>query len=183
MNKKKLIRTIAYNIFIISLLINLTSCGSLRRHAQKVEREEKKISLYKEYSQKLGFQLDGTENESLMRISTEWLGVPYQYGGCSKQGTDCSCLIATIYQQVYGITLERSSEDIKKKNCKIIDKEELKEGDLVFFSIKSKKISHVGLYLKDGNFIHSTTSKGVMINNLNEAYYTKYYTCSGRVLK
>jgi cell wall-associated NlpC family hydrolase len=67
------------------------------------------------------------------------------------------------------------------KESKEIKSRDLSEGDLVFFKINAKKVSHVGVYLKEGWFAHVSTSKGVMINNLSEAYYQKHYTSSGRV--
>ncbi|HRP84618.1 MAG TPA: NlpC/P60 family protein, partial [Saprospiraceae bacterium] len=63
-----------------------------------------------------------------------------------------------------------------------IRKNELKEGDLVFFKINGPKVSHVGLYLSDGYFVHATVKKGVMISSLSEPYYEKFYSGSGRVL-
>ena len=62
-------------------------------------------------------------------------------------------------------------------------KEELKEGDLVFFKINSKSISHVGVYLGDDKFAHASSSKGVMISNLNEAYWKRYYYKGGRLIE
>jgi len=135
----------------------------------------------KKYSSKLGIELSGKENPKLLDEIAKWMGTPYLTGGCSFSGTDCSCLIHTLYQTVYGINLERSSEAMAQKNCLRIDKDDLREGDLIFFSIKNVKISHVGLYISNGNFVHSTTSKGVIISNIDEPYYQKYYTHSGRV--
>ncbi|MCB0380115.1 MAG: C40 family peptidase, partial [Flavobacteriales bacterium] len=60
------------------------------------------------------------------------------------------------------------------------NREDLIEGDLVFFNIYKNQISHVGLYLQDGNFIHASTRSGVIISNLNEDYYNKYYFSGGR---
>jgi cell wall-associated NlpC family hydrolase len=63
---------------------------------------------------------------------------------------------------------------------KRIKKAALKEGDVVFFNIKTTQVSHVGVYLKDGWFAHVSTSKGVMINNLSEKYYASYYVGAGK---
>ena len=64
-----------------------------------------------------------------------------------------------------------------------VNKEDLKEGDLVFFKIKSKAISHVGVYLGNNKFAHASSSRGVMISNLNEAYWKRYYYKGGRLLE
>jgi cell wall-associated NlpC family hydrolase len=171
-----------FSIYLsIILFITLSSCFSSRKTSTLTPRERKDKFDTQEYSKKLGIPLRGDENAKLIKEAASWMGTPYRDGGCSLSGTDCSCLIGNIYSAVYGIQLERSSADIARKNCAMIPKSELREGDLVFFSIKKVKISHVGLYIRDGYFIHATTSKGVLINNLDEAYYQKYYTMSGRV--
>lgn len=194
---------ILFKILLITITLILSSCFSSRKapstdyrrikkddSRNNVEKETKKESKkekstydYQNYSRKLGIELTGRENPKLIDEVSVWMGTPYKTGGCSLEGTDCSCLIHNIYERVYGINLERSSEAMAQKNCIRIDKEELQEGDLIFFSIKNVKISHVGLFLGNGNFVHSTTSKGVIISNLNESYYQKYYTHSGRVKK
>lgn len=125
-----------------------------------------------------------SDNRALYKEVESWLGTPYKYGGQSKNGTDCSGLVLEIYKSVYNKKLYRSSQEIYEKNCKPIQKHELKEGDLVFFitNKNSKRINHVGLYLKDDKFIHSTTKRGVIISSLLEDYYEKYYFASGRVI-
>ena len=82
----------------------------------------------------------------------------------------------------YGIGLQRNSAKILQINCKEISKNDLREGDLVFFSSqKSKtKINHVGIYLKCDKFVHAG-SKGVVIDSLGMAYYLRHYVASGRV--
>ena len=89
----------------------------------------------------------------------------------------------TIYENVTGIKLPRNSAK-QSEFCTRIDKKNLLPGDLVFFATgKSKnRISHVGIYIGNGNMIHASTSRGVTINNIEEQYYRKTYICSGRVL-
>lgn len=121
-----------------------------------------------------------TANASLKKEIDSWLGVPYKYGGTTKAGVDCSAFCGNVFQKVYGISLGRSANDIYLQ-AKAIRKEELKEGDLVFFKINSAKVSHVGIYLSANKFAHASTSRGVMISDLTEAYWTKYYFASGRI--
>ena len=59
---------------------------------------------------------------------------------------------------------------------------ELQQGDIIFYKINGQKISHVGIYISKNHFVHASTSKGVMINSLDEPYYKKYYSGAGRVL-
>jgi len=123
----------------------------------------------------------GVANKKLKKVCNSWLGTKYQYGGCSKKGVDCSCLAKNIYKQVYGIELDRTSGN-QYKQCKPIRKQKkLREGDLVFFKINGMKISHVGIYLGEGYFIHASTKLGVVLNNLSEEYYAGRYFRGGRI--
>lgn len=117
--------------------------------------------------------------------SAEWIGVPYRYGGNSKNGVDCSGLTCSIYKKVYHKTLRRNSEEQRTKDCKRIAKRKLQEGDLVFFhnGKKKREASHVGIYLKDKKFIHASTGQGVIVSSLEEPYYKKCWMEGGRVRK
>ncbi|MDO7743749.1 MAG: NlpC/P60 family protein, partial [Pedobacter sp.] len=64
-----------------------------------------------------------------------------------------------------------------------LPKDELKEGDLVFFKIKSTRITHIGIYLGDDRFAHASSSRGVVISNLNEPYYSRFFYKGGRILE
>ena len=77
----------------------------------------------------------------------------------------------------------RSAEDQRNDNCRRILKRNLREGELVFFhnGNKKRKASHVGIYLKDGKFIHDSSSVGVVVSSLNERYYEKHWLQGGRV--
>ncbi len=129
-----------------------------------------------------GIKMSKDDNRDLYREIESWLGTPYSYGGNTRKGIDCSGLVLNVYKNVYGIKLQRSAELMYKKNCNKIKKKNLKEGDLVFFkSGKKKKINHVGIYLKDGKFVHTSSSRGVIISSLNEDYYKRNFVQAGRV--
>ena len=130
----------------------------------------------------MGYQLNGDEDIQFLDMVDSWLGVPYKYGGCSKEGTDCSCFVYSFYKDFYNITLARKSEDMQKEAIEI-DLAKIQTGDLVFFKIKTEKTSHVGIYISKNRFVHSTTSKGVMINSLDENYYKTYFYKAGRIKK
>jgi len=165
-------------IYFLLILVIFSACKSNSRLHKTLPVQGS--DFYESYSQKLGYELDGSENKKLIETVHAWLGVPYKYGGCTKDGTDCSCFVSSLYKDVFGITLPRKSEEIKQKS-KPIEKEILQQGDLVFFKITGEKVSHVGIYISKGHFVHATTSKGVMINSLDENYYKKYYLASGRM--
>ena len=111
----------------------------------------------------------------------DWIGRPYRFGGESKRGIDCSAFARELYARVMGQYLPRNSRQ-QFKYVQTISKEELQTGDLVFFKIKTRDISHVGVYLSDNKFIQSSKS-GVNIASLENSYWKRYYYKSGRLTK
>ncbi len=111
----------------------------------------------------------------------DWLGARYKYAGTSKKGIDCSGFVSKMYSSVYCLQLIGGSADIFKTVLPV-EKEELKEGDMVFFKIKKGRISHVGIYLGNNKFAHASVHSGVIISDLNEDYYKKYFYKGGRIL-
>lgn len=163
------------SIFVLALvsLLALASCSS---HRDIVADNYKK--------QYFGIKLSGDDNLKLYDEIESWIGVPYRYGGSTRRGVDCSGLVVNVYKDVYGIKLQRNSELIYKKNCDKIKKSKLREGDLVFFKTgKKKRINHVGIYLKNGKFVHTSASRGVIISSLDEDYYRRNFMQAGRVKK
>ncbi|GAB4300583.1 MAG: hypothetical protein Kow0068_23810 [Marinilabiliales bacterium] len=151
-----------------------------KENNKKIEENNYDKSFTKKYSKILGIELDGTENKKLIKEISEWLGTKYQWAGETKQkGTDCSGMTKQIYKTVYNKDIGRIAGD-QYNACKPVSIDKLKEGDLVFFKINSKNISHVGIYIKDGYFVHASTAKGVIISNLSETYYKKYFFSGGR---
>ncbi len=143
--------------------------------------KEYRDSLYFSFFKSHNVKLDSTDNDSLFRYIFDRFGTPYKYGDTSKFGMDCSAFVDLVYLHVYKRNLQRNSAKIYAINCDSISKDSLKQGDLVFFNIKTKGISHLGIYLKDGIFIHSSSTYGVRFSRLDENYYSKYYWGSGRV--
>ncbi len=132
------------------------------------------------YSGLLGYNIDSIGNSKLYKGISEWLGVKYCYSGDSKDGIDCSGFATTIYHDAYDKMLEGSAADIYK-TVTPVKKSQLKEGDLVFFKIRRKRISHVGVYLSHNRFVHASVHDGVVVSNMNEPYYKKYFFKGGRV--
>lgn len=129
-----------------------------------------------------GVSFDSTCSQiELYREVFGWLGVRYRYAGLTKKGVDCAGFVRNICNNIYGTNLSGSAGQ-HFKQCVPIERNELEEGDLVFFKIGKKYISHVGLYLGNGKFVHASVHGGVMINDLSEAYYNKYYYLSGRLM-
>lgn len=116
----------------------------------------------------------------LTEYCKQWIGTPHVMGGMTKSGVDCSGLVINVYKDVYGIQLPRRAEDIEKAMDPINDKSKLREGDLIFFNSRSGKVNHVGIYIKDNTFVHTSSSKGVMISSLDEKYWERIYRRGGR---
>ncbi|MBK9730458.1 MAG: C40 family peptidase [Chitinophagaceae bacterium] len=137
------------------------------------------ISYQEEYANLLGTP-EEINNLALFQFMDEWMTVPYKYGGNSKSGVDCSRLSILLMKEVYHKVISGSSADIIKQT-EPVSKDHLKEGDLVFFKINSATVSHMGVYLANDRFLHSTTQAGVVISDLNDAYYKKYFFAGGSV--
>ena len=119
------------------------------------------------------------KNKNLYNFIIDWYGTPYKYGGMNEDGIDCSGFTNILYKEIYKIQLPRVSKDIAE-NVKRKYTEDLKEGDLVFFSFgKTGIVNHVGIYLHNNKFVHASTSKGVIISNLTEPYYGDYLVKCG----
>jgi len=144
-----------------------------------VPHKSKPTGATRQNTGKCGVELNDKDNKKLYAAIDAWFGTPYQYGGCSHDGVDCSCFVGHIFSEVYGITLHRVAADIAK-DVTLIDRSKLREGDVVFFTNSNGKISHVGIYLKDDMFVHSSTSRGVSISTLSNTYWNKHFYKGGR---
>ncbi|TKB24792.1 hypothetical protein FCL47_16240 [Desulfopila sp. IMCC35006] len=111
--------------------------------------------------------------EALKEYFTRWQGTRYRYGGLSHDGVDCSGLTLITYKELFGKNLPRTVREQVKKG-KIIAKDSLQAGDLIFFKTGIFQ-KHVGIYLEDDLFIHASGSKGVTISSLNNEYWQKRY--------
>ncbi len=117
---------------------------------------------------------------ALMQEYEKWYHTPYHYGGTNSCGIDCSALVQNIYKDAFALTIPRTT----KKQIKIgrwIKKSQLRAGDLLYFKT-SYNILHAGIYLENGNFIHASDKKGVIISNLHNPYFKSTYLQARRVL-
>lgn len=126
--------------------------------------------------------IENADSDPLMAFVMAWKGTPYRYGGMAKTGTDCSGFMKNLFSAVYGINLPRTSRD-QFKEGKEISRDNLKKGDLVFFKLRrSRSVSHVGVYVGNNQFAHASIQVGVTIDDLDQAYYKKYYVGARRVV-
>jgi hypothetical protein len=113
-------------------------------------------------------------DKQLFEETRKYLGTRYKRGGNTKAGIDCSGFVRLIYRKVFDVVLPRNaSEQYGVSHFEKVSLASLKTGDLVFFSSgrKKKAITHVGIYLADGEFIHAATRKGVTISSLDNPYW------------
>jgi murein DD-endopeptidase / murein LD-carboxypeptidase len=165
------------NVFLTLVLFTACRHG---RDASGTQLSAADKALREKYAEKLQVPAAAITNFTLYRFIDEWYSVPYQYGGKTKSGIDCSGLTCTLYKSVYQKTISGSAATLWSK-CNAVNEKQLSEGDLVFFKIGGDKVSHVGVYLQNRRFVHASTKKGVIINSLDEAYYMKYFFKGGSI--
>jgi probable lipoprotein NlpC len=167
----------------IFAVIVLSSCHSKRAvmKGKPGEVVAPQPSIAEKYAQILGVDRDQIQNGRLYAFVDQWMGTPYKFGGLDHDGIDCSGLALLLEQQVYGINIPRVTSQqvtiIKRKY-----EEDLQEGDLVFFDYDGKKFSHVGVYLQNGYYVHTSSTKGVIIVKLHDPYTYKYFSRCGSVI-
>jgi cell wall-associated NlpC family hydrolase len=103
----------------------------------------------------------------------QWRGAKYRIGGLSAHGIDCSGFVYVTFKTKLGVVLPRSTEQ-QAGVGRSVSRSELRAGDLVFFRT-GHSVRHVGVYLERGRFLHASTSQGVMISELDGAYWRSHY--------
>ena len=139
-----------------------------------------------QFAQLLEIPSDSIVNEKLYAAIIKWLDTPYQWGGVSQNGVDCSSLTQQIYYEVYGKEIPRTSIQQFYYDTKAQFKSQkyLKQGDLLFFRLRfqDEVVSHVGIYLQNGKFLGSNSPRGVEITDLGTNYWQDKYVASARLL-
>lgn len=130
------------------------------------------------YATILGVSARDLKNKSLYSFIDKWLGSPHRMGGAKPSGIDCSGFVGILYREVYGQDLPRTSRDMGERVKRKYERQ-LREGDLVFFSFGGKNIDHVGIYLHNNKFVHVSTRRGVIISDIKDSWYYKYFVRAG----
>lgn len=160
-------KKVSLRLSFVFMMLFLASCGGAKR-AKQIETER------------------ANTVTNVVNYSKTYLGTPYTYGGMTPSGMDCSGLLHLSFLR-YGIELPRTVNELKKTGSDI-NLKQVEAGDLVFFrtSKNSRKINHVGLVVNRTNktldFIHASSSQGVMISSINNPYWRKNYVKSRRVI-
>ncbi|PWC10349.1 bifunctional murein DD-endopeptidase/murein LD-carboxypeptidase [Brenneria roseae subsp. americana] len=170
----------------IAIAMTLSACGSNNAFNQKSQTDMHAVN----DKDSVLLQASQDEFEALVRnvdIKSKllnqyasWKGVRYRLGGDSRRGIDCSAFVQRTFREQFGMDLPRSTYEQQVIGQKI-QRTKLRPGDLVLFRAGSTG-RHVGIYLGNDQFVHASTSSGVMISNMGEAYWNKRYQEARRVL-
>lgn len=151
-------------LFFIALI--LASCSS-KKHVVSTTKAARAAEV-----------MASLKSKDLYRFITDWTGVTYKLGGMDKKGIDCSGFALILEKEIYGLTLPRRSKDqaevIKKKNINKLD-----EGDLIFFAFGGNEVDHVGVYLNNDFFVHASTTRGVVVDDLKLPIYQQAIVKTG----
>lgn len=169
-------------LFIFSLSLLMVSCGSSKNvpSSKRSKPKSKIVTATKEKSS------SPTIADKIVWTAVSYKGTRYKYGGTTNKGMDCSGLIHVSFKK-RNIDLPRTSREMYTKGYEI-PLRKVERGDLLFFKTARKKgkVNHVGLVtsVKNGNihFIHSTSSRGVIVTSLFNKYWKKAFIKAKRVL-
>ncbi|QPH40048.1 C40 family peptidase [Pedobacter endophyticus] len=166
---KRTLNPVLYTSSLIVIMLFVASCGT-RKYTVKGNTNASKAA----------DAMANLKSKPLYKFITDWTGVKYRFGGLDKNGIDCSGFAYLLEKEIYGVTLPRISRDqanfARKKNYGA-----LQEGDLVFFSFGGNDVDHVGVYLNNGFFVHASTTRGVIVDDLNLPAYQNVLVKSGSV--
>ncbi len=175
-------------VYIFIASVSLYSCSTSKnvsRSKYKSTASSKANVNLKKYTSNNTSNVSG-DRYDVVKDAQQYLGVPYKYGGNTKTGFDCSGLVTKVFEDNSYRLPRRSSEQADTGSS--IRVEEVKPGDLLFFATAGgRNVSHVGIVNKIENsgeikFIHASTTKGVIISSLNEAYWNKAFLFARSVL-
>lgn len=122
------------------------------------------------------------DRDAVMIRIIELINTPYLWGGTTTNGIDCSAFVQRVMKYALGIDLPRTSA-VQSGVGEEVAREDLQFGDLIFFNTKGRGVSHVGIYLGENVFAHSSSSGGVKTSSLTEDYYNAKYLWGRRVIK
>ena len=155
-----MIQKIMTAITVLLLSFNLSFCQSLKIN---------------------GLPDDSTYRQKMYGFISDWWKTPYKWGGVSGRGIDCSAFTRILFKEVYHVQLPRTSRE-QYKLGKLVKTDDLSTGDLLFFK-NSRGIWHVGTYIYEGFFVHSSSHEGVHVSNISENYYAQRMFASKRILQ
>ena len=160
-------------VAVISLVLLLSACSSRAPSPQPAYTPPIASSSYQGGAEDVLFRALGL------------VGTPYRYGGNTPDGGfDCSGLIGSVYRDAAGISLPRSTRELSAMRTPDVRRDALQSGDLVFFATNGgRTVSHAGIYVGDGRFVHAPSSGGtVRLDSLDNVYWQRVYLDAKRVI-
>lgn len=159
-----------FNLFFVALFLSLVlySCGT------------RKPTIAPSSASKVADVMANLKDKRLYRFISDWTGVRYRLGGLDKSGIDCSGFALLLEKEIFGKSLPRRSADqamtVNERNFN-----QLKEGDLIFFSFGGNVVDHVGVYLNNDYFVHASTNRGVVVDDIKLPIYQKSIVKTGSI--
>ncbi len=154
------------------------------QYLARVDKERNNYRVSDSEKQEFGQMAETIVQRPALRVAVnQWLGTPYRLGGTTRNAVDCSAFTMNIYSQVFNKQIPRTSEaQYEAYGGSALDGLVRQEGDLVYFNTlrNGKPVSHVGVWLDDTRFVHASSSRGVVISNINETYYRTRYVGANR---
>jgi len=157
-------------LVILGFAFKMYSCSPLRPLAPPAAMRSKTIQIYDNI----------TGIAAWDNVLLPWIGTPYLPGGSTKNGADCSGFVSSVFMEKERMYIPRSTTE-EYKMGKDISEDNLIIGDLVFFG-SGRRVNHVGIYVGRGNFIHASSSNGVMVSPLDDNYWKPKYMGARRYL-
>ncbi|WP_417581712.1 NlpC/P60 family protein [Nitrincola sp.] len=154
------------NILLLTLLLLLTGCFSAGRQVSQPLVPAPTMA-----------GLQGDVRLVLEQQYQAWVGTPYRLGGADKRGVDCSALVQSIFTEAFDVQLPRTTSE-QVATGDVVARQALQPLDLVFFH--TGRTQHVGIYLGQGEFLHASTSRGVMISKLDNPYWKRNFWTARR---
>ena len=169
-------------IFCAAVLALLAGCRGTPRYGGGYHDDEKSQRPRQEARQKAGPSTYAGDPIKMGKIIDRYLGKPYAGQGINQKGYDCSEFVGEVYEEYASVHLPRTTGNLFKTG-RVVDGGDLYFGDLVFFDTGGRGVSHVGVFVGFGEFVHASSSNGIIISSLSDKYYKKRYRGARRVLE
>lgn len=162
-------------ILLSAVSIVFSGIGVAQATEQQQKLSDETASLFERYT---------SNAQDLILKGLQLVGINYRHGGTSEEnGVDCSGFVQLVYKDAVGLLLPRTAREQSEVGS-VVDKSELKPGDLVFFNTMRRAFSHVGIYLGDNHFLHSPrTGAEVRVEDMSQGYWVKRYNGARRVVE
>lgn len=181
----------------ITLALLLTACASTAPQPQSYESAHSSLSFDLDSETVAKAEESAAEQQllddqpyelpalsAILERGFELIGTPYRFGGSStRTGFDCSGFIGYLFREEAGIKLPRSTREMINLDAPRVARHDLQPGDLIFFADRGR-VNHAGIYIGDGEFLHSSSSRsgGVRVDKLASRYWNSRYLMAKRVL-